>query len=31
MIFAEIILAISFGFLALVVVYGMVKNRKVIF
>ena len=31
MIFAEIILAISFGFIALIVVYGMIKNRDVIF
>jgi len=31
MIFAEIILAIGFGALSLVVVYGMIKNRKIIF
>ena len=31
MIFAETILAISFALLALVVVYGMIKNRKIIF
>jgi len=31
MIFAEMILAIGFGLLSIIVVYGMIKNRKIIF
>ena len=31
MIFAETVLAIGFSLLSLFVVYGMIKNRKIIF
>jgi len=31
MIFAEVVLSIGFGLLALFVVYGIIKNRKTIF